>query len=96
MCRYFLRVTVSRRMSDLVREMEIWVHTLQDRPENNKEIKMEVGVEDSLHIEFEYQRSRYAYGLRTSATWPPCVVAVLCVKGRNGWRACIDVMCRPL
>lgn len=46
-------------MAELVRELEIWVHTLQDRPENNKEIKMEVGVEDALHIEFEYQRSKY-------------------------------------
>jgi hypothetical protein len=53
-------------MSDLVREMEIWVHTLQDRPENNKEIKMEVGVEDSLHIEFEYQRSKYVWGTQCS------------------------------
>mgnify|MGYP002359942013 CR=1 FL=1 len=45
-------------MAELVRELEIWVHTLQDRPENNKQIKMEVGVEDALHIEFEYQRSK--------------------------------------
>lgn len=28
-------------------------------PENNPPIKMEVGIEDCLHIEFEYNHSRY-------------------------------------
>ena len=28
-------------------------------PEMNSSIKMEVGIEDCLHIEFEYNRSKY-------------------------------------
>jgi len=28
-------------------------------PEMNQSIKMEVGIEDCLHIEFEYGRSKY-------------------------------------
>jgi len=57
--RYFLRVTIVRRLSDLVREMDIAVHTLSQYPDMNTSIKMEVGIEDCLHIEFEYNKSKY-------------------------------------
>uniref|UniRef100_A0A1I8BZP7 Vacuolar protein sorting-associated protein 26 n=1 Tax=Meloidogyne hapla TaxID=6305 RepID=A0A1I8BZP7_MELHA len=57
--RYFLRVTVMRRLTDIVHEMEIAVHTLATYPDNDASIKMEVGIEDCLHIEFEYNKSRY-------------------------------------
>ena len=56
--RYFLRVTIVRRLSDLVREMDIAVHTLSQYPDMNTSIKMEVGIEDCLHIEFEYNKSK--------------------------------------
>ena len=57
--RYFLRVTIVRRISDIVREVDIAVHTLSSYPEMNSPIKMEVGIEDCLHIEFEYNKSKY-------------------------------------
>ncbi|NWR25113.1 VP26B protein, partial [Emberiza fucata] len=57
--RYFLRATVSRRLNDVVKEMDIVVHTLSTYPELNSSIKMEVGIEDCLHIEFEYNKSKY-------------------------------------
>jgi len=57
--RYFLRVTVVRRLSDVIKEMDIVVHTLSSYPEMNSSIKMEVGIEDCLHIEFEYNKSKY-------------------------------------
>lgn len=57
--RYFLRVTIVRRISDVVREVDIAVHTLSSYPEMNSPIKMEVGIEDCLHIEFEYNKSKY-------------------------------------
>ncbi len=57
--RYFLRVTVVRRLSDIVKEKELIVHTLSSYPEMNSSIKMEVGIEDCLHIEFEYNKSKY-------------------------------------
>eukprot|EP00842_Homolaphlyctis_polyrhiza_P005181 jgi/Hompol1/5664/HPOL_002052-RA len=57
--RYFLRVTISRRLSDIVKEKEIWVYSYRMPPEINNSIKMEVGIEDCLHIEFEYNKSRY-------------------------------------
>jgi len=60
--RYFLRVTVSRQYSpNIVHEMDLWVKNVQQSPppEMNSSIKMEVGIEDCLHIEFEYNRSKY-------------------------------------
>lgn len=57
--RYFLRVTIMRRLSDIVKEIDIAVHTLCSYPEVNSPIKMEVGIEDCLHIEFEYNKSKY-------------------------------------
>ena len=57
--RYFLRVTVSRRMADVIREKDIWVYSYRVPPESNSSIKMDVGIEDCLHIEFEYSKSKY-------------------------------------
>jgi len=52
-------VTIVRRLSDIGKEMELIVHTLSSYPEMNSSIKMEVGIEDCLHIEFEYNKSKY-------------------------------------
>lgn len=57
--RYFLRVTVSRRMADVIREKDLWVYSYRMPPETNSVIKMDVGIEDCLHIEFEYSKSKY-------------------------------------
>ncbi|BFZ16067.1 hypothetical protein BsWGS_19105 [Bradybaena similaris] len=57
--RYFLRVTIVKRISDMVKELDIVVHTLSQYPEMNSSIKMEVGIEDCLHIEFEYNKSKF-------------------------------------
>ncbi|KAH9037415.1 vacuolar protein sorting-associated protein 26-domain-containing protein [Lactarius deliciosus] len=57
--RYFIRVTISRRMADVVKERDIWVHSFRMPPDSNNSIKMEVGIEDCLHIEFEYNKSKY-------------------------------------
>jgi vacuolar protein sorting-associated protein 26 len=57
--RYFVRVTVSRRMADVIREKDIWVYSYRIPPESNAPIKMDVGIEDCLHIEFEYSKSKY-------------------------------------
>lgn len=57
--RYFLRVVIVRRISDVSRERELAVHTLSSYPDINNSLKMEVGIEDSLHIEFEYNKSKY-------------------------------------
>ncbi|KAL7747684.1 Vacuolar protein sorting-associated protein 26 [Sorochytrium milnesiophthora] len=57
--RYFIRVTIHRRLADVVRERDLWVYSYRLPPEQNHPIKMEVGIEDCLHIEFEYSKARY-------------------------------------
>eukprot|EP01103_Thecamoeba_quadrilineata_P013533 TRINITY_DN3783_c0_g1_i2.p1 TRINITY_DN3783_c0_g1~~TRINITY_DN3783_c0_g1_i2.p1 ORF type:complete len:176 (-),score=34.11 TRINITY_DN3783_c0_g1_i2:70-597(-) len=58
---YFLRVTivVRKAITNTVKELDFWVQNYQPEPEINNNIKMEVGIEDSLHIEFEYDKSKY-------------------------------------
>ncbi|WVO18227.1 hypothetical protein L204_105935 [Cryptococcus depauperatus] len=53
--RYYLRVSMNRA----VKEREVWVHSYRMPPEANVGIKMEVGIEDCLHIEFEYNKAKY-------------------------------------
>lgn len=57
--RYFLRLTIIKRFSNIIKEEDIFVHALSAYPELNNSIKMEVGIEDCLHIEFEYNKSKY-------------------------------------
>lgn len=57
--RYFVRATVSRRIQDVIREKDLWVYSYRIPPELNSSIKMDVGIEDCLHIEFEYSKSKY-------------------------------------
>lgn len=56
--RYFIRVVVVRRLSDLVKERDLAVHTVSSFPDMINSLKMEVGIEDCLHIEFEYNKSK--------------------------------------
>ncbi|KAF8501299.1 vacuolar protein sorting-associated protein 26 [Gautieria morchelliformis] len=57
--RYFVRLTISRRLADVTKEKDLWVHSYRMPPDINNSIKMEVGIEDCLHIEFEYNKSKY-------------------------------------
>jgi len=58
--RYFLRVKVSRNYSsNIVQTTDFAIQNLGVEPEINNSIKMEVGIEDCLHIEFEYNKSKY-------------------------------------
>lgn len=59
--RYFIRVTIVRRIAEVVKERDLWVHSYRMPPDSNNSIKMEVGIEDCLHIEFEYNKSKYAF-----------------------------------
>eukprot|EP00606_Chrysophyceae_sp_TOSAG23-5_P000418 GSChrysophyteH2.ASY1.ANO1.325.1 assembled CDS len=58
--RYFLKVTVSRKYNNFSREslQHSHSHLVQNTAMTNP-IKMEVGIEECLHIEFEYDRDRY-------------------------------------
>jgi len=59
--RYFLKLTmvIRRSLSNLLVEKDFWVHNYAAEPKVNNGLKMEVGIEDNLHIEFEYNKSKY-------------------------------------
>ena len=59
--RYFIRVTVTRHYTsgNLIKEEEFLVQKTDTPPEINNTIKMEVGIEEHLHIEFEFMQSKF-------------------------------------
>jgi len=58
--RYFVRLVVLRAYAANTNcELDIAVQNLFPPPEINNTIKLEVGIEDCLHIEFEYSKSKY-------------------------------------
>lgn len=66
--RYYVRVLVSRKnKSDITREKEIWVYQyatpqppLDVVAPASTTVKMDVGIEHCLHIEFEYLKPRFS------------------------------------
>lgn len=52
--RYYIRVSVNR----VVKKREFCVHSYRMPPEANSSIRMEVGIEDCLHIKFEYDKAK--------------------------------------
>jgi len=58
--RYFLRARITRQYNTNIQKvLDFAVQNLGSEPEINNSIKMEVGIEDCLHIEFEYNKTKY-------------------------------------
>ncbi|XP_055820420.1 vacuolar protein sorting-associated protein 26A isoform X2 [Solanum dulcamara] len=58
--RYILKITISRGYAgSIVEYQDFMVRNYSPPPSINNSIKMEVGIEDCLHIEFEYNKSKY-------------------------------------
>jgi len=58
--RYFIKLTVQRAyVADIIKEQEFWVVNYGTMPESDNSVRMEVGIEDCLHIEFEYERNKF-------------------------------------
>jgi len=58
--RYFLRTLITRQYApNIVKEQDIWVINYGEEPDINSALKMEVGIDECLHIEFEYAKSKY-------------------------------------
>jgi vacuolar protein sorting-associated protein 26 len=63
-----VRVTIVRQYgNNITQNFRFWVRNVQAPPEVNNSIKMEVGIEDCLHIEFEYAKSKYSLKARARA-----------------------------
>lgn len=58
--RYIVKATVGRSLAaNISRDFEFCVLNYNEEPEDSSAIKMEVGIEECLHIEFEYSRQKY-------------------------------------
>ena len=58
--RYIIRVIMERKfLPPVTKDHDVWVQMLGTEPSHHEAIKMEVGIEDCLHIEFEYDRKHY-------------------------------------
>lgn len=57
--RYYINVVINRNYNRITREEEFIVYNLGSEPELNPPIKMEVGIEECLHIEFEFTNSKF-------------------------------------
>jgi len=56
---YFVRIRIMRNYGPVSKEFDFCVQRPVRPPEPNNQLKMEVGIEDCLHIEFEYDKSKY-------------------------------------
>lgn len=58
---YFVKVTVLRKNADISKKKKFWVqlHSNPVLTDLKKSIKLDIGIENCLHIEFEYSKSTY-------------------------------------
>lgn len=57
--RYYLNVVINRNYNRITKEEEFIVCNQGSEPDTNRPIKMEVGIEECLHIEFEFNHSKF-------------------------------------
>ena len=58
--RYFVRVAVDRKFLPAIKQdKDMIIQLIKNEPRLNEEIKMEVGIEECLHIEFQYKKRYY-------------------------------------
>lgn len=57
--RYFVQVTIARKYAKVTKEEQFLVLALQEEPPLNPPINLEVGIEECLHIEFEFSASKF-------------------------------------
>jgi len=57
--RYYINVVINRNYNRITKEEEFMVQNSGAEPEENHPIKMEVGIEECLHIEFEFTKQAF-------------------------------------
>ncbi len=57
--RYFLRATINKSYGKIIKEEDFAVINPEEEPPVSSVIKMEVGIEECLHIEFQYNKGKY-------------------------------------
>lgn len=57
--KYYIMVTINRSYGSIKHEEMFIVQNPSEPDETSTSIKLEVGIEECLHIQFEYQKSKY-------------------------------------
>ncbi|CDR45383.1 CYFA0S18e00606g1_1 [Cyberlindnera fabianii] len=57
---YYVKVTVFRKSADITKLKKFWVYIYSSPADLKKSIKLDIGIENCLHIEFEYSKSTYS------------------------------------
>ncbi|SCV03839.1 LAMI_0H11364g1_1 [Lachancea mirantina] len=65
---YYVKVTVLRKSTDIVKIKKFWCYLYKTIPtsgpsgqnEDAKPVKLDIGIENCLHIEFEFSKSQYS------------------------------------
>lgn len=57
--RYYVNVVINRNYNRITKEEEFIVQNTGIEPEESQPIRMEVGIEECLHIEFEFTKNAF-------------------------------------
>ncbi|CCH43531.1 Vacuolar protein sorting-associated protein [Wickerhamomyces ciferrii] len=57
---YYVKISVLRKSADITKVKKFWVHIYSNPSDLKKSIKLDIGIENCLHIEFEYSKSTYS------------------------------------
>ncbi|CAM9015463.1 unnamed protein product [Wickerhamomyces anomalus] len=57
---YYVKITVLRKSADITKVKKFWVYIYPTPTDLKKSIKLDIGIENCLHIEFEYSKSTYS------------------------------------
>jgi vacuolar protein sorting-associated protein 26 len=57
---YYVKITVLRKSADITKIKKFWVNIYSNPTDLKKSIKLDIGIENCLHIEFEYSKSTYS------------------------------------
>lgn len=58
--RYYVQVTVYTRSSECTQDRDLWVYHYTPVPTNQHVVTLDIGIENCLHIEFEYAKSHFS------------------------------------
>lgn len=58
--RYYIQATAFAKVSEPVKERDIWVYQYSSPPSDQHLVTMDVGIESCLHIEFEFAKTHFA------------------------------------
>lgn len=57
---YYIKIVVMRKSTDITKVKKFWCYLYNNPTDIKKSIKLDIGIDNCLHIEFEYSKSTYS------------------------------------